>query len=66
LCVFLLALAFSIPVWISASLAFVVAAVVNYLLCIKLLLNAAPKTHSNDDDKHEESEHEEEGEDDDD
>jgi putative flippase GtrA len=37
LCVFLLALALSIPVWISASLAFVVAAIVNYLLCIKLL-----------------------------
>jgi glycosyltransferase involved in cell wall biosynthesis len=37
LCVFLLAMALSIPVWISASLAFVVAAIANYLLCIKLL-----------------------------
>lgn len=37
LCVFLLGLALSLPVWISASIAFVVAAIVNYLLCITLL-----------------------------
>ncbi|MCY2986163.1 MAG: GtrA family protein [Planctomycetota bacterium] len=40
LCVFLLALALSTPVWISASLAFIVAAIVNYLLCIKLLFRS--------------------------